>query len=1010
MHARELAGPRDAFRVAARLTLQQVYSRRRVIFSLLLSLAAATAIAASNVIEYTYDAAGNIIQIARQSAPGFAITSFDPASGPVGTAVTVYGSGFDPAPANNTVRFNGVAAVVSASASGSISTTVPSGATTGPITVTVGTSTATSAQSFVVTVPGAPTITGFTPSSGPSGTSVAVAGTNFDANAGATTVKLNRVAAAASVASGTSLTLTVPASAGSGKITATTATGTAQSDGDFIVPPAGVNAADIVAAVRVVPGSGSANIAVPTLNKYGLVLFDVQPNVYYSVQFGALATSPTTATVQYQLIKPDNTVLQSGAISGSNNRPTIHLPPLAIAGTYAVLLSPGGATLNTNVRVDIDPVTTVDGQAIASSLDFAYQSARFVVTAAANQRVGIGAVGLGYTPANTGTLSVAVSVLQPGGAQVASGTWYAPNSSNPEGNWDLEFLAPVDGTYTVLMDSPLASFANASIQFTSEVAGTLSPDVGQPITLTRVGQDARYTFVANAGDSFAIDLSGLSSLPRSQTFNVYLARPDGFYYKGCSAAPPYPLYCDLFTITTAGTYTAYVDPNNGAYGSFNLTLKQGVMLQATDPPTAFAPGGVSETARFRFTASAGQNLSLGIGNLAYDTGSGAAGFAVYAPNGAASGAFSTCNTVGVSSGYCRAILANLPQTGTYSVMVQPPPGTKISGNINLSSDITGTLAPATPQTVNASRQGQIARFTFAGTAGDSTSVKLVGVSTTPSGRSVYLNVYRPDGTNLNSSGVSGNAGSTIINFPSLPSTGNYTVVVDPMYGGAWQASLVLDPGKPIALDGPIESTVASTGESLRYTTSLTAGQRVEFGLVNLAYNPAGTGNTYVTLYSPSGSSAMTVGCSGASGACESYVLSAPVSGTYSLVITPPGGNAISSGSFALSSPITGTLNIGDPSQTVAINRPGQTARYTFSGTAGQALRLAWASATVSAGTYVAAAVLKPDGSTLNSTSFTNGATGGMDLTALPTTGLYTVVLDPGSPAASMSASISLITR
>jgi hypothetical protein len=698
------------------------------------------------------------------------------------------------------------------------------------------------------------------------------------------------------------------------------------------------------------------------------VLFDAQPNVYYSVQFGALATSPTTASVQYQLIKPDNTILQSGAISGSNNRPTIHLPPLATAGTYAVLLCPGGATLNTNVRVDLDPVTTVDGPAVASSLDFQYQSARFVVTAAANQRVGIGAVGLGYTPANTGTQSVAVTVLQPSGARVASDTWYAPSSSNPDGNWDLEFLAPADGAYTVLMDSPSASVANASIQFTSEVAGTLSPDIGQPIVLTRVGQDARYTFAANAGDSFAIDLSGLSALPSPQIFNVYLARPDGFYYKVCSAAPPSPLYCELFTITTAGTYTAYVDPNSGAYGSFNLMLKQGVMLQPTDPPTGFASSGVSETARFRFTATAGQNLSLGIGDLAYETGSGTTSFAVYAPDGATSGILSTCNTVGVSSGYCRAMLTNVPQTGTYSVMVKPPPGTKISGNINLSSDITGTLARATPQTINASRQGQIARFTFAGTAGDSTSVKLVGVSTTPPGRSVSLYVYRPDGTSINSSSLSGNGGSTIINFPSLPSTGNYSVVVDPMYGGAWQGSLVLDPGKPITLDGPIESTVSSTGESLRYTTSLAAGQRVEFGLVNLAYNPAGTGNTYVTLYSPSGSSVISSSCNAPPGTCQFILLSAPASGTYALLITPPAGIAIASGSFAISSPVTGNLNIGDPAQTIAIDRPAQTARYTFSGTAGQALRLAWGSTSVSDASYVVASVLKPDGSTLNSTS------------------------------------------
>jgi len=62
------------------------------------------AIAASNVVEYTYDAAGNITNVARQPSPGFAITSFDPTSGAVGATVTIYGTGFSATPANNTVR------------------------------------------------------------------------------------------------------------------------------------------------------------------------------------------------------------------------------------------------------------------------------------------------------------------------------------------------------------------------------------------------------------------------------------------------------------------------------------------------------------------------------------------------------------------------------------------------------------------------------------------------------------------------------------------------------------------------------------------------------------------------------------------------------------------------------------------------------------------------------------------------------------------------------------------
>ena len=167
------------------------------------ALVCALAIAGTNVMEITYDVDGNITQLKRQSGPGFAVTGFTPASGPSGSAVTVYGVGFSATPANNLVKFNGVTATVAASDSGSISATVPSGAATGRITVTVGGSTATSAQDFVVTVPGAPTITSFSPVSGPGGTTVNVTGSAFDT--AQTVVKLNGVTTISTIASATNL-------------------------------------------------------------------------------------------------------------------------------------------------------------------------------------------------------------------------------------------------------------------------------------------------------------------------------------------------------------------------------------------------------------------------------------------------------------------------------------------------------------------------------------------------------------------------------------------------------------------------------------------------------------------------------------------------------------------------------------------------------------------------------------------------------------------------------------
>jgi len=83
--------------------------------------------------------------------PAPTITSFTPTSGTVGTSVTITGTNFSATQANNTVKFNGITATVTASTATSFTTSVPTDATTGAITVTVAGVTGTSATNFTVT-------------------------------------------------------------------------------------------------------------------------------------------------------------------------------------------------------------------------------------------------------------------------------------------------------------------------------------------------------------------------------------------------------------------------------------------------------------------------------------------------------------------------------------------------------------------------------------------------------------------------------------------------------------------------------------------------------------------------------------------------------------------------------------------------------------------------------------------------------------------------------------------
>ncbi len=83
------------------------------------------------------------------------ISSFSPASGPAGTAVTISGTNFSTTAANNIVYFGVVRATVTSATATSLTVTVPAAATYQPVSVTVNNLTTYSANPFLVTFSGA---------------------------------------------------------------------------------------------------------------------------------------------------------------------------------------------------------------------------------------------------------------------------------------------------------------------------------------------------------------------------------------------------------------------------------------------------------------------------------------------------------------------------------------------------------------------------------------------------------------------------------------------------------------------------------------------------------------------------------------------------------------------------------------------------------------------------------------------------------------------------------------
>jgi hypothetical protein len=148
-------------------------------------------------------------------------------SGKVGTTIEFLGQGF--VKGKTTVSFNGTAATPSVVSSTYLTAAIPSGATTGAVTVTTSGVKLAGNKIFRVT----PQITSFNPTSGSIGTSVKIMGISLTQTE---KVTFGGVAATDfTVDSDQQVTATVPTGAVTGHIAITTAGGTAVSSGTFTV-------------------------------------------------------------------------------------------------------------------------------------------------------------------------------------------------------------------------------------------------------------------------------------------------------------------------------------------------------------------------------------------------------------------------------------------------------------------------------------------------------------------------------------------------------------------------------------------------------------------------------------------------------------------------------------------------------------------------------------------------------------------------------------------------------
>ena len=794
-------------------------------------------------------------------------------------------------------------------------------------------------------------ILSFTPRSGVTGMSVTISGTAFNPTASQNTVQFNGVAATVVSATATQLVVTVPATATTGPITVTTPSGSISSTSNFTV--ATNSGAPTITSFTPAMGTPGTAVSVTGTN------FDVQANDKITFNSARAAVTSATST-QLSATVPSNATSGHIAIATPSGQNTSTQDFFVPFGSHVV------GDIGFSGRI-----ATGGNQAISLA---ANQIALLLFDGVAGQGASVQLSGSTFA-------GCTLYIFAPGGAQIVS------SSCTSSTTFIDSVTEPVTGTYTIGID-PGANAGSITVGLTADVSGAITP--GTPLTATTgaAGQSARYTFNAVAGQHASINISG-STFSGCNGVVVSILKADGTSLGSTGLCNTATGFLDSVALPVAGTYTVLVNPQGTATGSATLLLNlfndvTGTITAGTTITTTTTIAG--QNALYTFSGTAGQQVSLNVTNGTF-TGCLSFTARIVNPDGTTLGSSSSCG----SSAFLDSL--TLPANGTYTVVIDPQGTTTGSANVLLSTftDITGTITAGTPITVTTTTAGQNARYTFSGTAGLQISVT-VSNSTYSGCLSLTAKVLNPDGSQLGSTSTCGS--SLFVDSLKLGSTGTYTLVIDPQGTATGSATLLLntfnDVTGTITAGTPITATTTTAGQNALYTFSGTAGQQISVNITNSTYT--GCSSLAARVLNPDGSTLGSSSTCGSTLLVDSLTLGS--TGTYTVVIDPQ-GTATGSATVLLTTfnDVVGTITPGTP-VTATTTSIGQNARYTFSGTAGQQVSVNLSNSTYTGCTAVVVSILKPDGTTLGSTGICNSSTGFLDSLTIPTTGTYTVRVDP----------------
>lgn len=874
-----------------------------------------------NSVQYKYDAAGNVTDVKRIATGMLALTEFTPNGGVADTVVTLYGSGFSTVLTDNIVKFNGKKATVQAdprSSANLLVVKVPTGATTGRITLTNAGGSVTSSTDFMVGANGGtPQVTAITPDLGKSGDIVRISGANFLPYQVANGVVFGQPPTFAQVVqdadspTATLLKAMAPPGAHSGPISVSTRNGKSADSADFFAVPGTHAVADVLFKARVAVGGAPAQVSIPVAGKKAVLIFDGSEGQYLNVATSG-GTFANSATVE--IYRQDGTQIESfTAVPNSGAIPfTKRLPS---SGTYTLVFFPRSTEAG-SIRIGIShqfAELLVDAPSPTLVTVNSEQVARVTFTGQRGKSLQL--LWTDSTIASQGNIQgTEINVYRPDGGHLAHRTEWPYN--RPGAVVSLaEFvtqgtLLPSDGIYLIEIDPAGSNQGQVNLHLKSTNSGSPVGTDGAPVTVGVAAQQlGNYSFPWVAGRGLGVSVSDLVFTPASDSSEVDATffGPDGRYITTCHFSITNPS-CKIAAgdLVLSGTYGVAYSPGFPSSVSLKATLNgdaSGELLVDAQAPTAITLK-KSQNARYTFSDGAGEGglLLLWTENKLTDGDNATDNrtkVTVLRSNGSpvTSAEQRTKDRPGVVMP-----LGDLPRSTIYTVLVEP--SGQDAGPVNLQLKRVGSgavlRADGTSTQVTVASQG-LGHYSFPAVAGAGYTIRLANLSITPGGDNASVNayLYGPDGTQaMNACVFSGSALSCTVDAASIKASGTYGLVFAPSFKNSATFDVVLDQdaGGTLQVDADTPTTVVlRAGQKARYKFAGTQGQNLQLLWTGNTLDDldANTDNiVWLKVYAPNGDlvASRTQRSSDQSG----WVIpltNLPATGDYSVEVVPGGLDA-----------------------------------------------------------------------------------------------------------------------